>query len=145
MKLPEKLFSTKNLGFQKDKLKQLINELSAIDMKLADPVKKPLFSGVFGESKSHKQKRVDTIKALISKKCMLINAFVLPSEAESLLSFTQLAYSSYQSTENPMVKNAWKGKMILGLKKLRTLVMNNEADTIADEFLFLSEEIEKVG
>ena len=118
--------------------------MGAIDLKLADPVGRPVLSRVFGESKAHKRKRAETIKALNSKKCMLINAFVLPTDPESLLAFTQLAHSLYKTSDNEMVRNAWKGKMILGAKKLRTLILDGEADALADEFLFLSEEIEKI-
>lgn len=143
MKIPERLFSTKNLKFSKNKLKQLIDDLSAVDMKLADPVKRPMFSGLLGESSAFKRKRADTIKALIAKKCMIINTYTLPSEAEELLAYTNLAFSCYQSADNEHVKNAWKGKMMLAVKKLRTLIMANEADSIADEFLFLSEEMNK--
>lgn len=133
----------KNLKFSKSKLKQLIDDLSEVDMQLADPVKPQFLSNIFGESRAHKHKRNETIKALIAKKCMVINTVTLPKEAEDLLAFVNLAFTCYQSAEHEHVQNAWKGKLNLASNRLRTLINSNEADHIADEFLFLSEEIAK--
>lgn len=144
MKLPEKLFSAKKLTFSKNKLKQLIDDLSAVDMKLANPVKSPMLSGVFGASKAFKRKREEAVKALQNKKCMIINAYVLPAEAADVMAFANLAFSCYQTADNAAVKKAWQGKLELALNKLRSLIMNDQADAVADEFLFLSQAVERV-
>lgn len=137
------MFSSKNLNFSKSKLKQLIDDLSEVDMKLADPVKPQFLSNIFGESGAHKRKRKETIKALIAKKSMLINTFNLPKEPDELLAFVNLALSCYKAATDDQVKDAWKGKLNLGVNRLRTLINNDKADDIADEFLYLSEEIAK--
>lgn len=137
------MFSSKNLNFSKNKLKQLIDDLTAVDMEIADPVKPEFLANIFGESGAYKRKRKETLKALIAKKCMLINSFILPKEAEELLAFVNLAFTCYQSAEHEHVQNAWKGKLNLASNRLRTLINSNAADHIADEFLFLSEEITK--
>ncbi|GAB5527437.1 MAG: hypothetical protein Roseis2KO_53090 [Roseivirga sp.] len=135
------MFSPKNLKFSKNKLKQLIEDLSEVDMQLANPVKPQFLSNIFGEGSAYKRKRNETIKALISKKCMLINTFTLPKEPEEVLAFVNLAFSCYRSASHEHIRDAWKGKLNLGVNRLRTLINNNKADEIADEFLFLSEEI----
>lgn len=135
------LFNTKNLTFSKSKLKQLIDDLSEVDMQLADPVKPQFLSNIFGESGAHKRRRKEIGKALIAKKCMLINTFTLPNEPEELLAFVNLAFSCYQSADHDHVKSAWKGKLNLATNRLRTLINSEGADHIADEFLFLSEQI----
>lgn len=137
------MFNPKNLKFSKNKLKQLIDDLSEVDMQLANPVKPQFLSNLFGESGAHKRKRTETIKALISRKCMLINTFTLPKEADELLAFVNLAFSCYRAATDEHVKDAWKGKLNLGVARLRSLINGNKADDIADEFLFLSEQIAK--
>ncbi|MCE7995120.1 MAG: hypothetical protein HEP71_24285 [Roseivirga sp.] len=135
------MFNPKNLTFSKSKLKQLIDDLSEVDIQLAEPVKPQFLSNIFGETGAHKRKRKEMGKALIAKKCMLINTFTLPKDAEELLAFVNLAFSCYQSAEHDHVKTAWKGKLNLASNRLRTLVNSSDADHIADEFLFLSEQI----
>lgn len=112
-------------------------------MEIADPVKPEFLANLFGESSSHKRKRNELKKALINKKSMLINTFSLPPDAEELLSFVHLAFNCWQSAVEEIVSAAWKGKVTLASNRLRTLINTNAADHIADEFLYLSEEISK--
>ena len=127
--------------FGKGPLEKLVNDLSKIDLQLANPVKKGFSTRLFGESKQFKQLKNDTRKALHAKKCMLINTFVLPKEADELAAFVHLALSCLKSEENQSVKQAWKSKMELAMNRLRSLIAAGEADHLADEFLFLSEKV----
>lgn len=141
MKLPENIFPNGKFKFTKSDTRKLIDELTKVDLQIANPVKKGMFSGFLGESRRKKQQRIDTIKALTGKKCMIINTSKVPKEPEELVAFIHLAFSSYQHAEQKQVKDAWKGKLILAMNKLRSLITTNQADEVADEFLFLSDEI----
>ena len=135
-------FSGNKFSFGKDKLKQLVDELAKIDLQLADPVKRGLMTRMFGESRQHKQVKADTRKALIAKKYMLINTFVLPQEADELAAFVHLALSCIKAQEDSSVKQAWKSKLELAMNRLRVLITTDQADHLADEFLFLSEKVD---
>lgn len=144
-------FSKDKLKFNKDllklgkgKLRKLIDDLAKVDLKLADPVKRPVFSRVLGESKAHKNKKAEVTKALLNKKCMLINAFELPEESKELMAFSHLAFSCYRAETEKSVKETWYNKLQLSLHKLRGLINADQGEDIADEYLFLTEEVKQL-
>ena len=136
------LIPTGKFKFGKNALQKLVDDLGKIDLQLANPVKRGVMTRVFGESKQFKQVKADTQKALISKKCMLINTFVLPGTADELAAFVHLALSCIKSEKEASVKQAWKSKMELAMNRLRVLITTDQADHLADEFLFLSEKVD---
>lgn len=127
--------------FGKNALQKLVDDLAKIDLQLADPVKRGVMTRVFGESRQFKQMKADTRKALITKKCMLINTFVLPTTADELAAYVHLALSCVKVEKESAVSQAWKSKMELAMNRLRVLITTDKADHLADEFLFLSEKV----
>jgi len=127
--------------FGKNALQKLVDDLSKVDLQLANPVKRGVMTRIFGESKQFRQVKTDTRKALMSKKAMLINTFVLPKEADELAAFVHLALSCVKNEDDKTVKQTWKEKMDLAMNRLRLLITTDQADHLADEFLLLSEKV----
>ncbi len=132
----KKLIPNVKFNFGKNNLQKLVDELAKIDLQLADPIKAGMMTRLFGESKQFRQRKADTQRALIGKKCMCINTFVLPNTADELAAFVHLALASLKAE-----KQAWQGKMELAMNRLRVLITTDQADHLADEFLFLSEKV----
>ena len=137
----KKLIPNVKFNFGKNNLQKLVDELAKIDLQLADPIKAGMMTRLFGESKQFRQRKADTQKALIGKKCMCINTFVLPNTADELAAFVHLALASIKVEKQVSVKQAWQSKMELAMNRLRVLITTDQADHLADEFLFLSEKV----
>ena len=61
-----------------------------------------------------------------------------------LIALGNLALSTYKTTESKNEKEAWKNKMIIILNKLQNIVISSEGEEIADDYLFLSDQIEQI-
>jgi hypothetical protein len=126
----------------------LIEKLSQVDLEIVTKPKKGAISeaieSVIGPSRHTKKLEKKRTKILQNKKVMLINSHPVPNSGKELIALGNLALSSYKTTDVKNEKEAWKNKMILILNKLQNIVISNQGEEIADDYLFLSDEIEQI-
>lgn len=129
-------------------IQSLIDKLSDVDMEIINKPKKRAvtevledFLGPSMHSKKQEKKRIQTLQ---NKKVMLINSHPIPSSGKELIALGNLALSSYNTTEGKYEKEAWKNKLVLIKNKLENIIITNQGEDIADDYLFLSNEIEQI-
>ena len=129
-------------------IQSLIEKLSQVDMEIiSKPMKGAVteaienFLGPSIHSKRVERKRVNILQ---NKKVMLINSYPIPGSGQELVALGNLALWSYKTCELKNEKEAWKNKMLLILNKLETIMISSHSEEINDDYLFLSNEIEKI-
>ncbi|WP_338391671.1 hypothetical protein [Fulvitalea axinellae] len=128
---------------------KLIDQLSLVDLEMIQRPRKhavlEVTESIFGETKESKKREKERLKVLLNKKCMLINACPLPENPQTLASLTNLCLSSYKTAETEMEKEAWRNKMRTSLHRLQVSISTAEGELVADDYLFLNAEYEKIS
>jgi len=129
-------------------IENLIEKLSEVDKEIITKPKRNAVNEVLdnflGSSSQSKKIEKERIKILRNKKVMLINSHPISNSGQSLISLGNLALSSYKTTEFKNEKEAWKNKLKIVLNKLKNTVNSNQGEDIAEDYLFLSNEIDQV-
>ena len=129
-------------------IENLIEKLSQVDMEIINRPQKGAVSetleNFLGPSMHSKRVEKKRVKILQNKKVMLINSFPVSNAPKELIALGNLALSSYKTTDAKNEKEAWKNKMTLILNKLQNIVITSQVEEINDDYLFLSNEIEKI-
>ena len=129
-------------------IQNLIEKLSQVDKEIITKPEKGAVNEVLdrflGSSRQAKKFEKERIKILQNKKVMLINSHSIPSSGQELIALGNLALSSYKTTELKNEKEAWKNKMKLILNKLENIVNSIQGEEIAEDYLYLSNEIDQI-
>lgn len=129
-------------------IQEFIDKLSQVDMEIINKPKKgavnEFIDNFFGPSAHAKKRERERKRILRNKKIMIINSFPVPSEGNDLVAIGNLALSSFHTIENKNEKEAWRNKLTIILNKLRNTVISDPEAAIYDDYLYLTDEIEKV-
>lgn len=129
-------------------IQSLIDKLSEVDMEIISKPKKDavndFIENFFGPSIHAKRIERKRINILQNKKIMVINSHPIPSSGKELIALGNLALSSYKTSQSRTEKEAWKNKMTVILNKLESILVSDKGEEIADDYLFLSNEIRQI-
>lgn len=134
----------------KPEIRTLVEQIYNIDHQILNPPprEKSLLSKVFGVS-DHERRRIrkeekERVDMLLRKKASTISSFLIPKSDDGLNELAQLALANFKSAEGELEKQAWKNKLEQVLVRMQAVINADATDSLADEFLFLTNEFEKI-